>query len=99
MILVLGHVIARPETAETIRQAGAEHVARSRLEPGCVTHAMAVDANDPLRFVFTEEWADMESLSAHFAVPESRAFGALMAELGAGPPSMAIYDASLLRRL
>ncbi len=99
MILVLGRAKARGDTLERMRELGAAHVARSRLEPGCVGHAMALDAEDGLTLVFTEEWTDMDALSAHFAVPDSRTFAAALNPLAAEPPTMAIYDASLLRRM
>jgi quinol monooxygenase YgiN len=99
MILVLGHVVARPESLDQVLETGRAHVERSRDEPGCVSHDMAVDADDPLKVRFIEQWADMDSLSAHFALAATRAFGAEMAALCNDGPSLSIYDASLLRRL
>ncbi len=73
-----------------------EHVARSCAEPGCLEHGVAVDANDGLRLVFFERWADRESLLAHFRVPASREFAKQVAQLAAHPPELATYDASEL---
>jgi quinol monooxygenase YgiN len=99
VILVLGHVVTRPETLDRVLDVGRAHIERSRAEPGCVSHDMARDAENPLKVRFIEEWADMDALSAHFALPATRGFGAEMAALCEAGPSLSIYDASLLRRL
>ena len=49
----------------------AEHSARSRAEPGCVSHHIHADCEDPARLFFHEEWQDEAAVAAHFAVPES----------------------------
>lgn len=74
MILVTGSVLARPETFEEVLRLSLEHVERSRLEDGCVSHDVHVDCQNPLRLFFFEQWRDEPALRAHFAVPESRAF-------------------------
>ena len=69
MILVTGSVTARPETFGEVREISLEHVRRSRTEAGCISHAVHVDCENPLRLVFIEQWADRAVLAAHFAVP------------------------------
>ena len=96
MIIVTGTIQARADTVEELRRLSLEHVARSRAEPGCLEHGVAVDANDGLRLVFFERWTDRAALDAHFKVPASRAFGALAAKLAARPPELAVYEASAL---
>jgi len=96
MIIVTGSVAARADTVEELRRASIEHVARSRAEPGCLEHGVALDANDGLRLVFFERWADRAALDAHFKVPASRAFAVLAGQLAARPPDLALYDASEL---
>ncbi len=93
MIIVTGEVMARPETAAAIRALSLEHVARSRLEPGCLSHDVHADLHNALRLVFVERWADAAALKAHFDVPESRAFGRELGRLAAVPPSMQLYVA------
>jgi quinol monooxygenase YgiN len=44
----------------------------SRAEPGCISHAVHIDCENPLRFVFVEQWAGKQALMAHFQVPASR---------------------------
>ena len=74
MIVVTGSVTVRTETFDEARRLSLEHVHRSRQEPGCISHAVHVDCENPLRLVFFEQWADRTALAAHFAVPASGEF-------------------------
>lgn len=93
MILIHGSAKARPDTLQEMLKISIEHVHRSRLEPGCIFHAVSQDAEDPLRLVFVEKWADAEAIKAHFVVPESRAFAKALYKLAAQPPQMTVFEA------
>jgi quinol monooxygenase YgiN len=97
MIVVTGSVTARPETFEEVRKLSLEHVHRSRMEPGCISHSVHVE--NPLRLVFIEQWADRAALAAHFAIPASRSFVRSLHPLAAGAPDIKIYDATKLEGL
>ena len=58
MIVVTGSVTARADSFDEVRKLSLEHVRRSRTEPGCISHAVHVDCENPLRLVFFEQWAD-----------------------------------------
>ncbi|HUP10238.1 MAG TPA: putative quinol monooxygenase [Caldimonas sp.] len=94
MILVTGTLHARADTIDELRRLALEHVARSRAEAGCLEHGVAVDANDGLRLVFFERWADRAALDSHFAVPASREFARAAARLVAQPPQISVYEAT-----
>jgi|BarGraIncu00222A_1022003.scaffolds.fasta_scaffold27424_3 quinol monooxygenase YgiN len=94
MLIVTGTLGARADTFEELRALSLEHVSRSRAEPGCLEHGVAVDADDGLRLVFFERWSDRATLDAHFRVPASRAFAAKAAALVAHPPTLNVYAAS-----
>ena len=96
MIVVTGSVTTRPETFEEVRKLSLEHVHRSRTEPGCISHAVHVDCENPLRLVFIEQWADRAALAAHFTVPASRNFVRALGALVSAPPTIEIYDATKL---
>ncbi len=98
MIIVTGTVLAPLESFDEALRLSTEHVLSSREEPGCLSHAVYRDTEDPLRLHFIERWADMAALTAHFAVPASRNFARALAQVAAEPPSMALYDANELRR-
>ncbi|UGY13983.1 putative quinol monooxygenase [Bradyrhizobium septentrionale] len=99
MIVVTGSVTARPDTFDEVRRLSLEHVHRSRTEPGCISHAVHVDCEDPLKLVFFEQWADRAALAAHFAVPASRDFVRLLQSLAAAATTIELYDAHKIERL
>lgn len=74
MIIVTGSILAREEAFGDVLRASLEHVERSRLEPGCISHDVHVDCQNPMRLFFFERWADEAALRTHFAVEETRAF-------------------------
>ncbi|MGH8675861.1 MAG: putative quinol monooxygenase [Burkholderiales bacterium] len=97
MILVIGSVIAQPTRIAEALALSREHVARSRLEPGCVSHAVHQDTENALRLVFVEQWADAAALREHFKIPASRAFVSSLSALATEPPKMAVYEANEIK--
>lgn len=94
MIVVLGSVIAQEGRSSEALRLSQEHVARSRAEPGCVSHAVHQDTENPSRLVFVEQWADQAALWAHFKVPASRDFASALAALAEERPRIEIYEAT-----
>ena len=94
MLIVTGSITARPDTFPELERLALEHVHRSRLEPGCISHAVHRDVENPLRLVFFEEWADRPALDAHFAVPASGAFVRAARALAAEATDITIYEAT-----
>jgi quinol monooxygenase YgiN len=74
MLIVTGALTARPETLARLMAICVEHSQRSRAEPGCLSHNVHADCENPLRLFFYEEWVDDAALKAHFRVPESNVF-------------------------
>ena len=99
MILVTGSVVARQDCLDEVRRLSLEHVKRSRSEPGCISHAVHIDCENPLRLVFVEQWADREALLAHFAVPASQDFVRALQPLSAAASTIELYAASRLQKL
>ena len=99
MILVTGSVTAREESVNEVRQLSLEHVHRSRNEPGCISHAVHIDCENPLRLVFVEQWADRAALLDHFAVPASRDFVRALQPLAATATTLEIFDAARPEKL
>ena len=94
MIIVWGSIEARAEQFDEVLRLCLEHVHRSRSEPGCISHSVQIDAENPNRLVFFEEWQDMPSLQAHFKAPESNVFIKGVSQLTTGAPDMKIYKAT-----
>ena len=99
MIIVTGSVTARSDSFDQVRKLSLEHVQRSRKEPGCISHAVHVDCENPLRLVFVEQWADRDALQAHFKVPASGETVRALQSLSAAPATLEIYDATRLGKL
>ena len=74
MILVTGSILVREDSFDDVLRACLEHVERSRKEPGCMSHDVHVDCQNPMRLFFFEQWADEAALRAHFEVEGSKAF-------------------------
>lgn len=91
-IIVTGSVEATDATVDALLDAALTHVRRSRTEPGCLSHHVFRDAEDPNRLFFFERWADRAVLDAHFAVPASREFVGRLRELASGDPTMQIVE-------
>jgi quinol monooxygenase YgiN len=94
MIIVTGTVLAREGALDDVLAIATEHVLRSRAEPGCISHAVYRDTENPLRLQFVERWTDMTALKMHFAVPASGDAVRAMAALTTETPSMQMYEAS-----
>jgi quinol monooxygenase YgiN len=99
MIVVTGSVTARTDSFDEVRKLSLEHVRRSRTEPGCISHAVHVDCENPLRLVFFEQWADRAALLAHFAVPASRDFVRSLQALAESATTIELYEATRLEKL
>ena len=97
MIIITGSAAARDDTFDELRRLCVEHTQRSRLEPGCLSHDVYVDTENPQRLFFVETWADRAAVDAHFAVPASGAFVRAAAKLTTEPPAIQIYDAERTR--
>jgi quinol monooxygenase YgiN len=93
LIIITGEAVARPDTIDQLLALSLEHVHRSRKEPGCLSHDVFVEGENPLRLFFFETWADRDAVKVHFAVPESRAFVVEAGKLTDGPPSLKLYEA------
>lgn len=96
MILVIGHATARADTVDEMLRLSIEHVLRSRAEPGCISHEVSRDAQNPLRLTFVERWADMAALQTHFRVEASRGFAKALGQLGGGVPEMTLYQSEAI---
>ncbi|MEQ1755466.1 MAG: putative quinol monooxygenase [Micropepsaceae bacterium] len=94
MIIVLGSIIAKPNGLQALLKASLEHVHRSRTEPGCISHAVHIDHENPLKLVFVEKWSDADALAAHFRVKGSNDFVGQARSLAASAPIIEIFSAS-----
>jgi quinol monooxygenase YgiN len=96
VIVILGSVDVRPDSLESALKLALEHCARSREEPGCVSHDCFQAVGRPNILQFVEVWSDMTVLRAHFALADSKQFAAEIGKLAGSPPTMRILKAEEL---
>ena len=94
MIVITGSFVVKEGRYSEALALSLEHVRRSRLEGGCISHAVHQDAENPNRLFFFEEWVDRAAIAAHFSVPASRAFVKAVAALAVEAPKLAMYAAT-----
>ena len=93
MIIVTGSVTAKDGQFEPLRDACLAHVHRSRTEDGCISYAVYIDVENPLRLVFFEEWRDLPALQEHFVTPGTAKFMGAVREHAASSEKITTYSA------
>lgn len=96
MIIVTGSVTAKPGSFEALLEASLVHVHRSRTEDGCISHAVRIDSEEPMKLVFFEEWRDMTALQAHFVTPGIADLLAAFREHSCASEKITAYEAAKL---
>ena len=96
MIILSASFTVPPGQREEVIALCSEHSIRSRAEPGCISHHIHADCEDPARLFFHEIWQDEAAVAAHFAVPASREFVKRLTALVGERPEMQIYRAESL---
>ena len=64
-LTIVADMYARPERLEEVKAALIALVAPTRIEEGCVNYNLHQDNNDPLHFLFYENWTSSELWQAH----------------------------------
>ena len=96
MIIVTGSVTAKEGSFDALRDACLAHVHRSRAEDGCISHAVRIDTEEPMKLVFFEEWRDMAALQAHFVTPGIAELLAAFREHSCASEKITMYEAAKL---
>ena len=91
-VLVLGTVTTSTDHLAELLEASLAHVHRSRLEPGCISHHVTQDPEEPETLHFVERWRDRAALDEHFRLPGSAAFVEVAQRLSTAPPTIEVYD-------
>ncbi|MEL6876105.1 MAG: putative quinol monooxygenase [Pseudomonadota bacterium] len=92
MIIISASITTTPANREDIVSLCAEHSVRSRAEPGCISHHIHADCEDPSRLFFHEEWEDAASVAKHFADSDAREFVKRLTVLVGDRPDMQMYQ-------
>ena len=98
MIVITGSVTAKPGAFDALKSEGLAHSERSRAENSCLSHRCYVDAAEPERLFFYEEWRDMAAVEAHFRHPDTPRVMAAIREHGATSEGPVLLEATPLPR-
>lgn len=90
MIIVTGAMTAAAEDFPALLEEAIAHTRRSRREPGCLSHQVSVDAENPLRLMFIEEWEDRAALDLHLTQDGTRHFVSVIRRLALEQTKMKI---------
>ena len=94
IVIVTGDIVARPGEFAPLFAETRAHSARSRGEPGCLSHDCFQDPDNPNRIVFLERWRDGDTLRAHFGTPGVAQLMAAFARHADERGTMQVYDAT-----
>ena len=94
MIIVMARVKIRPGRMQEALDLSNKHVARSRLEPGCISHGVYRDGEHDNDLVFVEERESEQALKTHFAVPASQSFVKELVGMSVGRQQFRLYSAT-----
>jgi quinol monooxygenase YgiN len=97
MIIITGDLLIKEGNMQQAMQACQTHVAHSRNESGCISHAVYQDPEDVLRLFFYEQWADQAAIDAHFALPSSQTFVDVVRTLVSASPNLHIFNAAQIK--
>lgn len=67
MLKLIAEDFIDPAKVEFVLPLYEELVAKTRLEPGCISYELCQDRKDSGHFVFIEAWQDEAALDAHVA--------------------------------
>ena len=96
MIIITASIPTTSANREDIIALCSEHSARSRGEPGCISHHIHADCDDPARLFFHEEWQDEAAVAVHFAVPASGEFVKQLSSLVGERPEIKMHRADAI---
>jgi len=93
MIIVIGTALVQSGKEAQALKLSLEHVQRSRLESGCISHDVSTDAKNPSKLVFVEYWKDLPALMTHFSLKASKGFVRDLTPMLSQAPDMKIFKA------
>lgn len=78
---VVAIFVAKPGMEQQLEALFRGVVDTTLREEGCISYQLNRDANNPRRFVFTEEWVSQAHLDCHLAAPHLQALSKQVPDL------------------
>ncbi|NNJ27379.1 putative quinol monooxygenase [Alienimonas chondri] len=73
-LTIVAHIHAEPDRADFVRAEAEKLVPITLKEAGCVQYDLHRDHEDPVHFMFYENWESRELWQAHMNAPHLKAF-------------------------
>jgi quinol monooxygenase YgiN len=90
---VIAELVAKPGSADALRQLLVPFAKGARTEPGCIDYVLMEVQGDPGHFLTYEVWKDRPALDAHMKTPAMAAAGPKLIPLLAKPFTQTFLDA------
>jgi quinol monooxygenase YgiN len=90
---VIAELVAKPETADQLRQLLVPFAKSARMEPGCLEYVLMEVQGEAGRFLTYEIWTNRAALDAHMKAPALVAAGPKLIPLLAKPFTQTFLDA------
>ena len=75
-LTIVATIVAKPENVELVRSELLKLIPITRAEAGCIQYDLHQDNDDPVRFLFYENWDSRELWQAHMNAPHLAAYQA-----------------------
>jgi len=90
--IIAAHLTLKPEKIALFLNFTTALIEKSRTEEGNISYTLYQNPNDPLKFLFFEEWKSQDAIDIHFATEHFQEFDKTIGEYIAEPPVITIYD-------
>jgi len=96
VIVLNAYGMLKPGTEDVMLEASRKNKAVAITESGCERFDFFFSPDNPLAFVFVEEWTTLADLQSHFAQPNFANFMAALESCISAPPEIRIFEATLM---
>jgi quinol monooxygenase YgiN len=90
-LTVVAEVSAKPGREEELKLLILSIIDTVRREDGCIQYDLHIATNDPMGFLFFENWKNGDALQKHLTSGHMRDFFSRAADLTLGPPRVVTY--------
>ncbi len=90
MIYVVATLTVKPETRAELIAGATKCIAETCKEAGCIAYDMHESVTDPAKFVFVEQWENVEALVPHGASDHMRTWRKIVKECMSAPAKIEV---------
>lgn len=91
-LTVIAHAVAKPGKEKELQKVLQTLVAPTRAEAGCLNYDLHQSTENPLEFVFHENWTSKTALDAHLQTRHIKEAGAAAKDLLAEPIRITLWN-------